>query len=191
MSEKTVSDAVIRVLLDATEDVLGKNGLKALLNYGGMIHLFENKPDFTMEKNYTDEDFTALSANYYKILGTSRAKAVFRMVGMSTVKQVLGTGLMDSVKEFQGKERFFKALELYVLASGRGKVFMDGDTIVYDNPQCTACRNQKAESPFCTIYNGMIDAYIKWAEVSGVQAVETKCMAMGDDTCRFEVLPKK
>lgn len=191
MSEKTVSDAVIRVLLDATEDVLGQNGLKALLNYGGMIHLFENKPPFSMEKNYTDDDFTALSANYYKLLGTSGTKAVFRMVGMSTVKHVLSTGLMDSVKEFKGEERLFKALELYALATGRGKVTREGNTIVYDNPQCTACKNQKSDSPFCTIYNGMIDAYIKWSGIDGVQAVETKCMAMGDDTCRFEVLPKK
>ena len=94
-------------------------------------------------------------------------------------------------KEFKGEERLFKAIELYALATGRGKVTREGNTIVYDNPQCTACKNQKSDSPFCTIYNGMIDAYIKWSEVDGVQAVETKCMAMGDDTCRFEVLPKK
>jgi len=189
MGEKTVSNVVIRVLLDATEDILGVNGVKALLNYGNMGSLIENKPDYSMEKGFTDKDFEALSVNYYKILGTSGAKAVFRMVGASTVKHVIGTGVLESLKDFEKEEKLFKAIELYCLASGRGKAKIESGKIIFDNPECTACKNQKGDTPFCTVYNGMLDEFIKWAGVKGLKSVEVKCMAMGDDTCSWEIVP--
>lgn len=189
MAEKTVSNVVIRVLLDATEDILGVNGVRALLNYGNMVSLIENKPDYSMEKGFMDDEFAALSTNYYKLLGTSGAKAVFRMVGAATVKHVLGTGVLESIKGFEKEEKLFKAIELYCLASGRGEVKIEGGKIIFDNPGCTACKNHKDNTPLCTVYNGMLDAFIKWAGVEGMKSVEIKCMAMGDDTCCWEIVP--
>jgi hypothetical protein len=46
MTEKTVANGVVRILMDATEDVIGEHGLKALLNFAKMPYLFENKPDY-------------------------------------------------------------------------------------------------------------------------------------------------
>ncbi|MBN1572860.1 MAG: hypothetical protein JW984_06640 [Deltaproteobacteria bacterium] len=189
MGEKTVSNVVIRILLDATEDILGVNGVKALLNYANMASLIENKPDYSMEKNFTDDEYAVLSSNYYKVLGTSGAKAVFRIVGTSIVKQVQGTGMLESFNDLEKEEKLFKAIELYCLASGRGKVKKEGEKIIFDNPDCTACKNIKDDAPFCTVYNGMLDAFIKWAGVEGLKSVEIKCMAMGDDTCCWEIVP--
>lgn len=189
MEEKTVSSVVIRVLLDATEDILGVNGVKALLNYGNMGFLIENKPDYTMEKCFTDDEFAALSMNYYKILGTSGAKAVFRMVGTATVKHVIGTGVLESIEASNKEEKLFKAVELYCLASGRGKAKIESGKIVFDNPECTACKGYSDDTPFCSVYNGMLDAFIKWAGIEGLKSVETRCMAMGDDTCCWEIVP--
>ena len=173
----------------ATEDVLGKNGLRALLNYGGMSYLIENKPDYSLEKNFTDDDFTALSTNYYKLLGASGAKAVFRLIGSTITKRVVRSGLLDSFTKLEGFDRLYKSLELYTIASGRGRVIRDANNIAFDVPQCTVCKDIREPAPYCTIYNGIIDELIRKSEVEGMRTVDTKCKALGDDTCYFEVLP--
>lgn len=189
MAEKTVSNMVIRLLLDSTEDVMGENGMKALLNYAKMSHLFENKPDYTLDKNYTDEDYGALTSNWYKILGNSGAKALFRMIGKSSGKRAVQSGIFDSFKELYDEEKLFKMIELFSIATGRGKALKEGDVLIYDNPQCTACIHIKDEKPVCTALNGALDEFVGWAGIKGKRAVETKCKAIGDDTCRFEILP--
>ena len=65
--EKTVSCMVMRLALDATEEVMGENGLKALLNYGNLMYLLEDKPDYSLEKKYTDDQYGALTSSWYKI----------------------------------------------------------------------------------------------------------------------------
>ncbi len=189
MSEKTVSNMVVRLVLDATEEILGTNGLKALLNYGGLIDLFENKPDYSLEKNYTDEEYGRLTASWYKVLGVSGGKAVFRMIGKSMAKRSIDTGIFESLKDLPGWEKLFKMIELLALATGRGKAAMEGYIIVYDNPQCTACISLTAETAICTGLVGSFDEYAAWAGLTGIRAVETMCKAKGDDTCRYEIKP--
>ncbi len=187
MAEKTVSNLVIRMVLDSTEEIIGTNGLKALLNYGGMISLFENKPDYSLEKNYTDEEYGKLTSSWYKVLGTSGGKAVFRVIGKTSGKRSISTGLFESLKELPSPERLFKMVELFALATGRGKALKEGDVIIYDNPSCSACSGFTSETEVCTGLNGAFDEYAAWAGLEGVRTVETKCKAKGDDTCRYEI----
>jgi predicted hydrocarbon binding protein len=189
MSEKTVSNMVVRLILDATEEIIGTNGLKALLNYGGHIGLFENKPDYSLDKSYTDEEYGRLTASWYKVLGTSGGKAVFRMIGKSMARRSIGTGIFESLKELPPPEKLFKMIELVALATGRGKVTREGDVIVYDNPGCSACISLTSDTPICTGLNGSFDEYAVWAGVEGIRTVETKCKARGDETCSYEVKP--
>ncbi len=188
MAEKTVGNIIIRITLDASEEVLGVNGLKAILNFSKMSHLIDNKPDYSFEKNFTDDEFRAISASYIDVLGIDGARAVFRMIGKSMIKNTVKIGAFDSIKDLPPDEKIFKAIELYSMVSGRGKVTREGDVIVYDNPQCTLCAHVKHSQPVCSIYNGVFDFIIEWAGVKNRKTVETACMAMGDKTCRFELL---
>ena len=187
MSEKTVSSMVIRLVLDSTEEILGTNGLKSLLNYAGLISLFENKPDYTLEKNYTDEDYGRLTSSWYKVLGTSGGKAVFRMIGKTIAKRSIASGVFESIKDLPANEKLLKMVETYRLATGRGTVAKEGDTIVYDKPQCTACSGVTSDTPICIGLSGSFDEYAAWAGAAGVKTVETKCKAKGDASCRFEI----
>jgi len=189
--EKNVSNMVIRFIMDATEEVLGENGLKALLNYGGLMYLLENKPDYSFEKNYTDEEYGALTSNLYKVIGTQGGKALFRLVGKATGVSIIEKGVFDSLKDLPGDEKLFKMMEIFAMATGRGKAKKVGNLLAYDNPKCTACKGIKDKGPVCTPINGIFDEFIKWAKVEGVRTFETKCMAKGDDTCRYEILPKE
>jgi len=188
MSEKTVSSMVVRLVLDSTEEILGTNGLKSLLNYAGLIAFFENKPDYTLEKNYTDEDYGRLTSSWYKVLGTSGGKAVFRVIGKTIAKQSIASGVFESIKDLPSDEKLLKMIEIYRLATGRGTVTKEGNTIVYDNPQCSACKDVTSDTPICVGLSGSFDEYAAWAGATGVKTVETKCKAKGEASCRFEIV---
>ena len=189
MSDKTVTNVVVRIVLDGIEDVLGKNGLNALLNFGNMSQLINNKPDYSFERNFTDEQYTAIISSIYTIIGVKGSKAIMRQVGDATAKQIIKSGILDSLNDFKKEEKLLKALEIYVMGSKRGEVTIEDGNIVFDNKMCTTCLNVTDKAPVCTFVNGIIDGLAKWAGVEGKRSVETKCKAMGDDSCRHEVLP--
>jgi len=191
MSDKTVSNVAIRVALDGTEEILGANGLKSLLNYAGLSALYENKPDYSLEKNYTEKEYSALTSSYYKVLGTSGAKALFRLVGKELGKRSIEVGVFNHLVDLPADERFFKMMEIFAMAAGKGSVFREGDVVVYDNPPCTACRDIEDTTPVCTALNGTFDEYAAWAGFVAEKTVETRCKAMGDDSCRWEIKPKR
>ncbi len=189
MAEKTVSNMVIRFIMDATEEVMGLNGLKAVLNYGGLTYILENKPDYSFDKNYTDDEYGALTSNLYKVVGTQGGKALFRLVGKTTGVFIIEKGIFESLKDLPAKEKLSKMMEIFAMATGRGKAEEVEGVLTYDNPQCSACQNVKDKGPVCTPINGIFDEFIKWAGLTGVRTIETKCKAKGDDTCRYEILP--
>ena len=190
MAEKTVANIVVRMILDGSEEVLGINGLKALLNFCKMSHLMENKPDYSFEKNFTDEDCWAIASSYIDVLGQDGARAVFRMIGKSIGKNAIKIGAFNSInKDLPPDEKLFAALDLYTVLRGTGKVTRSGNVIVYDHPQCSLCAHAKLDQPICTTYAGLLDTLIEWAGVKNKRTVETACKAMGDNTCRFEILP--
>lgn len=190
MSDKTVSNVAIRVTLDATEEILGLNGLKSILNYAGLAYLLENKPDFSLEKNYTEREFSGITASYYQVLGTSGAKAIMRQIGRGLAKHTIDAGLYNHLAELPPNERFFKMMEIYVMATGKGRVYYEGDAVVYDNPICSNCTDLKEKTPVCTALNGTFDEYAAWAGFAAEKTVETRCKAMGDDSCRWEIKSK-
>jgi len=187
MTEKSVANIVIRVWLDATESVMGTNGLKALLNYAGMSHLLENLPDYSFEKNYAEQDFTALASNFHQILGTRGLRLILRQIGKTSAKSTIDMGIYDSFTELPPVMRLFKTAELFSIASGRGTASMEEEVIVFDNPECTACSGIGADAPICSIVCGYLDELAIWAEVPSIKTVETHCKAVGDATCRYEV----
>jgi predicted hydrocarbon binding protein len=189
MTEKTVSNLVMRLVLDSTEEILGTNGMKALVNYSGLTHLLTNKPDYSFDKSYTDEEYARLTSSWYKVLGISGGKAVFREIGKSSGRRSIETGIFESLKELPAQERLLKMIELFSMATGRGTIWRDGDAIIYEDPLCSACINITADVPVCTGLNGAFDVYVAWAGVTGFKTVETKCKGKGDDACRHEIRP--
>jgi predicted hydrocarbon binding protein len=189
MTEKTVGSIVVRLTLDASEEVLGINGLKALLNFSKMSHLLEDKPDYSFEKKFTGDEFWAITSSYIDVLGQDGARAVYRMIGKAIGKNAIKIGAFNSInKDLAPEEKLFAALELYTTIRG-GKVTREGDVIVFDNPECALCAHAKLDQPICTPYNGFLDMTIEWAGVKNRRSVETACKATGDKSCRFEILP--
>jgi predicted hydrocarbon binding protein len=188
MEEKTVASGTVRILMDAAEQVIGTNGLKSLLNYAMMSQLMVEKPGYGFEKTFSDTEYSRIIVSFYELLGVPGAKAVFRIIGKTITERVKDLGLLDQFKDLPPQQKLFKAIEIYATVSGRGTVSIQGDRVVFDNTRCTTCFNLKSDVPICTVINGFIDQLAVWAGFKGVRSVETKCKAMGDDTCLYEIV---
>jgi predicted hydrocarbon binding protein len=188
MDEKTVGSGTVRVLMDAAEQVIGTNGLKSLLNYAMMPHLMEEKPDYGFEKTFTNVEYSRIIVSFYELLGVPGAKAVFRIIGKLIAVRVRDMGLLDQYKDLPAQQKLFKAVELYTVVSGRGTVEIRDDRIVFDNPLCSTCFNLKNDVPICTVINGFLDELAAWAGYKGLRAAETRCKAVGHETCLYEIV---
>ncbi len=188
MEEKSVASGTVRILMDAAEEVIGTNGLKSLLNYAMMSRLMDEKPGYGFEKTYTDMEYSRIIVSFYELLGVPGAKAIFRIIGKVIARRVKDLGLFDAFKDLPPKEKLFRAVELYTVVSGRGTATMEPDRILFDNRLCSTCFNLRSEVPICTVINGFLDDLAAWAGYEGVRATETKCKAIGDETCLYEVV---
>jgi predicted hydrocarbon binding protein len=191
MDEKTVGSGTVRVLMDAAEQIIGTNGLKSLLNYAMMPHLMDEKPGYGFEKAYTDMEYARIIVSFYELLGVPGAKAIFRIMGKTIAGRIKDMGMLDQFNDLPGQQKLQKAVELYAMASGRGTVTIQDDAVVFDNPLCSLCFNLKSDVPICTVLNGFMDTLAAWAGFAGVRSTETRCKAMGDETCRYEVVTGK
>jgi len=53
---------IARIYIMAMEDVMGKNGLNAILNLAGLQNYIENYPNDNLERQFDFADFTSLNA---------------------------------------------------------------------------------------------------------------------------------
>lgn len=126
MTEKTVANVVVRIVLDGIEDVVGKNGLNTVLNYGKMSQLIDDKPDYSFEANFTDTEYAAITSSIHSIIGLKGYKVILRQVGDATARRIIDSGILNSLTDFEKEEKLLKALEIYVMASQMGKVAIEG-----------------------------------------------------------------
>ena len=139
MSEKTVANGVFRLYLDSVESIPGTNGVKALLNYTKTACPWENKPDYSFEKIYADEEYGALIMNPYRIPGTGGAKAIFRRLGNAIAQRTISPGIFDPVRESPPRGRLKGAVNIYITASGRDTTTIEDSLLTFDNAPCATC----------------------------------------------------
>ena len=59
---------IAHIALTAIEDVMGKNGLNAILNLAGLSHLIDNYPPDNLERQFDFAEFLALTGRWRKCM---------------------------------------------------------------------------------------------------------------------------
>jgi predicted hydrocarbon binding protein len=73
-----------------------------------------------------------------------------------------------------------------------GWVEDEGDVISYTETTCASCVDRTSDKPVCHLYMGAIGEAVRWATGKEYEIIETHCLAMGHEFCRFTVSkPKK
>jgi hypothetical protein len=78
-----------RIALEAYEEVLGKNGLNAILNLAGLSNLINNYPPDNLERQFDFADFTAIHVGLEEMYGPRGGRRLASHAGRATFSDVL------------------------------------------------------------------------------------------------------
>jgi predicted hydrocarbon binding protein len=190
---------IAKIYLEAIEEIMGANGVKALLNMAAMQNLIDNYPPGNLSKEFDFADFAHLNEAMEQMYGHRGGRALSLRAGRKAFDQGLKNfGAMVGVAD-----KTFRLLPLKLrMKVGLGAmarafsttsdqisyVMEEEDRFVYVIERCPVCWGRHADSPICHAAMGIIQEGLNWG-TGGLQfkTAEVTCIAKGDPACRFTI----
>ena len=188
------------IMIKALEDVMGKNGLKAILNLAHLPELIDNSPPGNLAKEFDFADVSAINQALEEMYGPRGGRGLALRAGRAT--------FADALKNFGALagagDLAFKVLPMHVklriglpamarifsqVSDQHSTVSEFANEYIYTIHRCPVCWGRKdLDKPVCFIAVGLLQEGLKW--VSGgndFRVYETKCVSMGDEVCEFTI----
>ena len=188
-----------RVLLQATEDVLGRSGLLALLQTAGLSRYAGAFPPSTLDRKFPFSDVSALMEGIDLIYGPRGGRGIALRVGRVTFRYglmdfgpVLGVGdlsvslLPFSLKLSQGAAALAGLFNQF--SDQIVRVDETDETLYWHIDRCPLCWQRALSEPRCFVAAGVLQEAMLW--LSGGKSfsvTQTACRAAGDSHCVFEI----
>ena len=193
---------IARISILSLEDVMGKNGLNAILNLAGLSSIIDNLPPDNLDRQFDFADFSAIWAALEELYGPRGGRGLAQRAGRATFNDALRNfGALAGVGDMA-----FKVLPLgakiRIGLAAMGKIFSQTsdqlstvaeqeDHYVYTIHRCPVCWGRTTDKPACFIATGLLQESLKW--VSGgseFRVTQTTAKSVGDATCDF-IIPKE
>jgi predicted hydrocarbon binding protein len=188
------------IALKALEDVMGKNGLNAILNLAHLPHLIDKYVPDNLAREFDFADFTAINLALEELYGPRGGRGLALRAGRATFADALknfgalaGAGdLAFKVLPLHAKMRIgsMAMAKIFSTVSDQYSTVHEQETaFIYTIHRCPQCWSRKGlDKPVCFIGAGLLQEGLKW--VSGgseFRVNESKCMAMGDKVCEYTI----
>jgi len=188
-----------RITIEALEEVMGKNGLNAILNLAGLSELINNYPPDNLDKQFDFAYFTALCTALEEMYGPRGGRGLALRAGRATFADALrGFGALAGVGDLAFKVLPLAA-KLRIGLPAMANIFTqfsdqisnvhdEGDRYIYTLERCPMCWNRKADRPVCYVGQGLLQEGLRW--VSGGHEFKVDlatCIAKGDDMGRYVI----
>lgn len=188
-----------RIILLALEEVLGRNGVNAVLNLAGLQHLINNYPANNFDLGFRFDDVGTIHRMLDSMYGPIGGRGLALRAGRACFKY----GLREFGPVLGISDLAFRLLPLNMKLKVGADVFADvfnrytdQKVRLEENPEkflwhierCPVCWERKSEAPCCYLAVGILQESLFW--VSGGRnfiVEETRCIARGDDTCTIEI----
>lgn len=186
-----------RIIVQALEEVMGKNGLNAILHLADLSEYINNYPADNLEKEFDFAYLTALCVALEDMYGPRGGRGLALRAGRACFADALrGFGALAGVGDLA-----FKVLPLAAklkiglpavaniftqFSDQISNVTEEADKYVYTLERCPMCWNRKADRPVCYIGQGLLQESLRW--VSGGHEFKVDmatCLAKGDDMGRY------
>lgn len=199
-SEYNYANKITLITLKALEEVMGKNGLNAILNLAHLPHLIDNYPPDNLEREFNFADFSALNLALEEMYGPRGGRGLALRAGRAAFADALrnfgalaGAGdLAFKVLPLQAKMRIgipAMARIFTQISDQLTTVEEKENEFIYTIHRCPVCWGRSgADKPVCFVAVGLLQEGLKW--VSGgneFRVNESKCFATGDGVCEFVI----
>ncbi len=191
--EKTVTKMAIRAAYEAVCEIMGENARDMIFRDAGLTRVLGSPPDYTWDKEATVEEQANIYLETLKLVGDVGGQGILRLIGYKmTETPIVRFGVADHIKDLPQGEKMAKAVELLQLAAHKGRIAArPGGLPAWDVFDCLLCVGVTSRKSYCSHYAGCLQFVTDWVYGKGVYQVrETKCRALGDDTCLFEAEAK-
>ena len=186
---------IARIYLQAMEEVMGKNGLNAILNMATLQNLIDNYPPENLDRAFDFADYSALNGALEEMYGPRGGRGLALRAGRASFAQ----GLRNFGALAGAGDLAFKVLplaaKLKIGVPAMAKIFSqvsdqkssveETDTeIIYTMKPCPVCYGRKSDKPMCHAGAGLLQEGLKW--LSGgheFKVYESKCIGCGDEAC--------
>lgn len=196
--DSVIVNGIVRQALVSAEEVMGSNGLQAVLRASGLERFIGNLPPNDMNPSIKTSDYARLNAAIEEFYGRG-GKGMLRRIGKASFQYGLReqAALMGiagvALKLLPEKQRIKFILNGVASALKKSNPEVDawveeqGDKVAYIERTCAICWGRHSEQPVCHLYIGSIGEAVLFATGVEHEIVETHCTAKGDEYCRFEV----
>lgn len=189
------------IILEALEEVMGKNGLNAILNMAQQSDLIEQYPPANLERKFDFAQISMINIALEEMYGPRGGRGLALRAGRATFADALRNfGAMAGASDLA-----FKVLpltqKLKIGVPAMAKIFStvsDQHSTVenLDNEfhyiihRCPICWGRIGEDqPVCFVALGLLQEGLKWLSGgSEFRVNESECVAMGDGVCRFVIV---
>jgi len=197
-ADAVIVNALVRQALVAAQEVMGENGLNAVLRTSGLERFIGNFPPDDLKPAIQSVEYAQFNQAIEDFYGRG-GRGMLRRIGKASFQYAVREqsallGLAGTaLKLLPEKQRVKFILNSMVGALKKTNSQVDawldedGGRIAYVESTCAMCHGRKSADPICYLYIGSISEAVAWATGRPHEVIETHCMAKGDPYCRFEV----
>ena len=188
-----------RIFLVALEEVMGKNGLNAILHMAKLDKYIETPPPENLNKEFDFEDIAALLSALEEMYGPRGGRALAQRAG----RALFSNGLKNFGALAGAGDLAFKVLPLgtkiKIAVPAIAKVFNAStdqvsntrefdDHFIYTLERCSMCWNRKTDKPACQVAVGIIQEAMRWMSGGSEFKIEIlACHGSGDAMGRLKI----
>ncbi len=196
--DSMIVNALVRQALTSAQEVMGENGLNAVLRTSGLERYIGNFPPNDLEPSIQASQYAKLNQAIEDFYGRG-GRGMLRRIGKASFQYgvreqaaLLGVaGVALKLLPERQKIKFILNGMANALKKSNPQVEASvedgGERIAYMESTCAICQGRQSETPICHLYAGSIGEAVQWATGKEFEIIETHCCAKGDPYCRFEV----
>ena len=188
-----------RIIILGMEEILGRDGLDAVLNMSGLPGWSEGYPPDDMRLEFPFADLSTLQAALDKLYGPRSGHGVALRSGRA--------GFKFGLREFGGQlgmnevsfrllpmsEKLPQGAELFAglfnqFSDQRVRVETCDTHILWHIERCPVCWGRQSQEPLCHLSVGLLQEALYWVSGGKFFTVEeTACIARGDPACTIAI----
>jgi bacteriochlorophyll 4-vinyl reductase len=192
-------NALMRQALMAVEEVMGKNGLAAVLHTSNLDQYIDALPPNNLKPAVSGTDYAGLNRAIEDFYGRG-GRGILQRIGKASFEYGLReqSALMGlagiALRVLPHKQQVHMVLNsiasslMKTNSLDRIEVKVAPGCIAYIAHSCSICHGRQSDKPLCYLYLGTLSAAVRWATGQDYPVRETECIACGAEACRFEVV---
>ncbi len=188
-----------RIILLAMEEILGKNGINAVLNHIGLSEWIHNYPPNNLDMAFPFADVSRIQVGLEEIYGPRGGQGLAMRIGQASFKY----GLREFGPMLGITDMGFRLLPLPTKLSKGAEIFAStfnnftdqqvrleetSDALFWHIERCPVCWERKTSRPSCNLAVGILQEALYWISSGRYFNVqEISCIAQGDPTCTIQI----